>query len=190
LRDCQGVREGLSPWPMSDNPSAPERGDQPSPADAASGSGTATPERPSEYLADVGFDELALSPEIRRAVADRGYAHPTPVQAQAFDPVMQGKDLIVRSKTGTGKTAAFGLPLLEKMDPEDKAVRALVLCPTRELALQVAAELADLGKYKGVRVSAIYGGASLQDQAEAPQRGAPPAAGPPGPAWDHRPRET
>src|SRR5215475_4732363 len=109
---------------MSDNPSAPDRGDSRLPAGAAAHD-TATTERPAEYLAEVGFEELALSPEIRRALVDRGYTHPTPVQAQAFDPVMQGKDLIVRSKTGTGKTAAFGLPLLEKMDPSDKAVRAL-----------------------------------------------------------------
>ena len=170
---------------MSDNPSAPERGDDSSPSDAANDPGTATPDRPAEYLAEVGFEALALSPEIRRALVDRGYAHPTPVQAQAFDPVMQGKDLIVRSKTGTGKTAAFGLPLLEKMDPEDKAVRALVLCPTRELALQVAAELSDLGKYKGVRVSAIYGGASMQEQEDALERGSPIVVGTPGRIWDH-----
>jgi ATP-dependent RNA helicase DeaD len=170
---------------MSDNPSAPERGDDPSPPDAATDPGTATTERPAEYMAEVGFEALALSPEIRRALVDRGYTHPTPVQAQAFDPVMQGKDLIVRSKTGTGKTAAFGLPLLEKMDPEDKAVRALVLCPTRELALQVAAEISDLGKHKGVRVSAIYGGASMQEQEEALERGSPIVVGTPGRIWDH-----
>jgi ATP-dependent RNA helicase DeaD len=170
---------------MSDNPPAPERGDSSAPSDAAPAPETTPPERPAEYLAEVGFDELALSPEIRRAIADRGYTHPTPVQAQAFDPVMQGKDLIVRSKTGTGKTAAFGLPLLEKMDPEDKAVRALVLCPTRELALQVASELSDLGKHKGVRVTAIYGGASMKDQEDALISGSPIVVGTPGRIWDH-----
>ncbi|HVP59021.1 MAG TPA: DEAD/DEAH box helicase [Myxococcaceae bacterium] len=170
---------------MSDNPPAPERGDASLPPDAAPAPETATPERPAEYMAEVGFEDLALSPEIRRALADRGYTHPTPVQAQAFDPVMQGKDLIVRSKTGTGKTAAFGLPLLEKMDPEDKAVRALVLCPTRELALQVAAELQDLAKYKGVRVTAIYGGASMQDQENALESGSPIVVGTPGRIYDH-----
>ncbi len=171
---------------MSDNPSAPEHGDSAPPSGAAPApEAAAPPERPAEYLAEVGFDELALSPEIRRALADRGYTHPTPVQAQAFDPVMQGKDLIVRSKTGTGKTAAFGLPLLEKMDPEDKAVRALVLCPTRELALQVAAELSDLGKHKGVRVSAIYGGASMKEQEDALESGSPIVVGTPGRIWDH-----
>jgi ATP-dependent RNA helicase DeaD len=71
--------------------------------------------RPTEYIADVSFDDLNLSEPLRRAVAERGYTHPTPVQARAFGPVMEGRDLIVRSKTGTGKTAAFGLPLLEKI---------------------------------------------------------------------------
>ncbi len=170
---------------MSDNTPAPERGEVSVPPDTASAPEMATPERPAEYLAEVGFEDLALSPEIRRALVDRGYTHPTPVQAQAFDPVMQGKDLIVRSKTGTGKTAAFGLPLLEKMDPEDKAVRALVLCPTRELALQVAAELQDLAKYKGVRVTAIYGGASMQDQENALESGSPIVVGTPGRIYDH-----
>ena len=170
---------------MSDNPSAPERGDSTAPSDAPPAPDTEAPQRPAEYLAEVGFEELALSPEIRRALSDRGYTHPTPVQAQAFDPVMQGKDLIVRSKTGTGKTAAFGLPLLEKMDPEDKAVRALVLCPTRELALQVAAELQDLAKYKGVRVTAIYGGASMQEQQDALESGSPIVVGTPGRIYDH-----
>jgi len=190
LRDCQGVREGLSPCSMSDNTSAPDRGEVPAASDAvpppeAAAAEPATPGLPSEYLAEIGFEDLALSPEIRRALTDRGYTHPTPVQAQAFDPVMQGKDLIVRSKTGTGKTAAFGLPLLEKMDPEDKAVRALVLCPTRELALQVAAELQDLAKYKGIRVTAIYGGASMQEQENALESGSPIVVGTPGRVYDH-----
>jgi ATP-dependent RNA helicase DeaD len=174
---------------MSDNPSAPDRGEVPALTDVAPPPETAPeaapPGLPSEYLAEIGFEDLALSPEIRRALVDRGYTHPTPVQAQAFDPVMQGKDLIVRSKTGTGKTAAFGLPLLEKMDPEDKAVRALVLCPTRELALQVAAELQDLAKYKGIRVTAIYGGASMQDQENALISGSPIVVGTPGRVYDH-----
>src|SRR5262245_5569133 len=99
---------------------------------------------PTDYVSEISFDDLGLSPEVRRAVKERGYEHPTPVQAKAFRPVLDGRDLIVRSKTGTGKTAAFGLPLIERIDPNDKVVRGLVLCPTRELALQVAAELSDL----------------------------------------------
>jgi ATP-dependent RNA helicase DeaD len=140
---------------------------------------------PQDYVADIGFDDLPISPEIRRALAERGYDRPTPVQAKAFAPVLAGRDLIVRSKTGTGKTAAFGLPLLERIDPADREVRALVLCPTRELALQVAAEVGDLGKYKGIKVTAIYGGASMKAQEDALEAGVHIVVGTPGRVYDH-----
>jgi ATP-dependent RNA helicase DeaD len=143
------------------------------------------PSRPAEYVADVSFDDLNLSEPLRRGITDRGYTNPTPVQAKAFGPVMQGRDLIVRSKTGTGKTAAFGLPLLEKISAEDKRVRALILCPTRELALQVSEELAALGKYKGVKVAAIYGGASMKQQEDALEEGTQIIVGTPGRVFDH-----
>jgi ATP-dependent RNA helicase DeaD len=142
-------------------------------------------ERPQEYVAEIGFDDLGLSPPIRRAVAERGYTHPTPVQAKAFKPVHEGRDLICRSKTGTGKTAAFGLPLLERINPEDRVVRALVLCPTRELALQVAAEIGELGKYRGVKVAAIYGGTSMKTQEDALESGTQFIVGTPGRVYDH-----
>jgi ATP-dependent RNA helicase DeaD len=115
-----------------------------SPGEGADG---APSSRPGEYIADISFEEMNLSEPLRRAIAEAGYTNPTPVQSKAFAPVMEGRDLIVRSKTGTGKTAAFGLPLLEKISAEDKGVRALILCPTRELAMQVAEELTRLGKY-------------------------------------------
>jgi ATP-dependent RNA helicase DeaD len=140
---------------------------------------------PQDYVADIGFDDLPISPEVRRALAERGYRHPTPVQAKAFAPALAGRDLIVRSKTGTGKTAAFGLPLFERIDPADREVRALVLCPTRELALQVAAELGDLGKYKGIKVTAIYGGASMKAQEDALESGVHIVVGTPGRVYDH-----
>ncbi|KFA93427.1 DEAD/DEAH box helicase [Archangium violaceum] len=143
------------------------------------------PSRPAEYVADVSFDDLNLSEPLRRGIADRGYTNPTPVQAKAFGPVMAGRDLIVRSKTGTGKTAAFGLPLLEKISAEDKKVRALILCPTRELALQVSEELAALGKHKGVKVAAIYGGASMKQQEDALEEGTQIIVGTPGRVFDH-----
>jgi len=143
------------------------------------------PTRPAEYIADIGFDEMNLSEPLRRALAERGYTHPTPVQARAFRPVMEGKDLIVRSKTGTGKTAAFGLPLLEKIPADEKRVRALILCPTRELAMQVADELRSLGKHKGVKVAAIYGGASMKQQEDAFEEGTPIIVGTPGRVFDH-----
>ncbi|NBC40878.1 DEAD/DEAH box helicase [Corallococcus exiguus] len=141
--------------------------------------------RPGEYIADISFEEMNLSEPLRRALAERGYTSPTPVQAKAFGPAMAGKDLIVRSKTGTGKTAAFGLPLLEKIPADEKRVRALILCPTRELALQVAEELTTLAKYKGVKVAAIYGGASMKQQEDALEEGTPIIVGTPGRVFDH-----
>jgi ATP-dependent RNA helicase DeaD len=143
------------------------------------------PTRPAEYVADIGFDDMNLSEPLRRALAERGYTHPTPVQARAFRPAMEGRDLIVRSKTGTGKTAAFGLPLLEKIPADEKKVRALILCPTRELALQVADELKMLAKHKGVKVAAIYGGASMKQQEDALEEGTPIIVGTPGRVFDH-----
>jgi len=143
-----------------------------------------------EYIAELGFDQFNLSPSIRRAVTERGYLHPTPVQARVFQPMLEGRDLIVRSKTGTGKTAAFGLPLLEMATASSGEVEAMVLCPTRELALQVATEISDLGKYKGVSVAAIYGGASMKAQEEALEKGAAIVVGTPGRIYDHIRRGT
>ena len=142
-------------------------------------------DRDQEYVADVSFDSLGLSPEVRKAIAERGYTHPTPVQAKAFAPVMAGKDVIVRSKTGTGKTAAFGIPLLEKIAKGEKKVKALIMCPTRELAMQVAAELTELAKYREVRVTAIYGGASMKVQEDALDEGSAIIVGTPGRVYDH-----
>ncbi len=142
-------------------------------------------DRDQEYVADVSFDSLGLSPEVRKAIAERGYTHPTPVQAKAFAPVMAGRDLIVRSKTGTGKTAAFGLPLLERIEKGEKKVKALILCPTRELAMQVAAELSELAKYREIRVTAIYGGASMKVQEDALDDGSAIIVGTPGRVFDH-----
>ncbi|MDP1920290.1 MAG: DEAD/DEAH box helicase [Myxococcales bacterium] len=146
---------------------------------------TGSSERPQEYLADVSFDDLGLSPELRRAIADRGYTHPTPVQAKAYAPARQGKDLIVRSKTGTGKTAAFGLPLIDQIPMGTREVKALIMCPTRELAIQVAQELASLAKYRDVQVMSIYGGASMKEQEDALKAGASIVVGTPGRVFDH-----
>ncbi len=142
-------------------------------------------ERPQEYLADTSFEDMKLSPELARAIAERGYTHPTPVQAKAYPAVMAGKDVIVRSKTGTGKTAAFGIPLLEKIPVGDRGVRALVMCPTRELAMQVATELEALAKYRDISVVAIYGGASMKQQEDALRAGASIVVGTPGRVYDH-----
>ena len=142
-------------------------------------------ERPAEYVADIGFDDLPLAEELRQAIRERGWASPTPVQAKAFLPAVHGKDLIVRSKTGTGKTGAFGLPILQRMQQGERGVKAIVLCPTRELALQVAGELKELAKYRDVQVAAIYGGASMKDQEDALDDGAAIVVGTPGRVIDH-----
>jgi ATP-dependent RNA helicase DeaD len=143
-----------------------------------------------DYISDVSFDDLPLSDELRRGIAEKGYLQPTPVQVAAFKPLLAGKDLIVRSKTGTGKTAAFGIPLLERIPAGAGEPRALVLCPTRELAIQVADELAALGKYKGSKVVAIYGGASMSTQVEALRAGGEIIVGTPGRVYDHIRRGT
>ncbi|MEW6433935.1 MAG: DEAD/DEAH box helicase, partial [Myxococcota bacterium] len=146
---------------------------------------TGSADRPREYVAEATFDDLELSPELRRAIAERGYVSPTPVQVRAFQPAKAGKDLIVRSKTGTGKTAAFGMPIIERIPMGTREVKALVLCPTRELALQVATELEALAKYRDVTVTAIYGGASMKQQEDALTAGSAIIVGTPGRVYDH-----
>src|SRR5687767_15964528 len=95
------------------------------------------------------FDALPLSADVRRAVDDLGYTHPTPVQRAVFEPTTRGRDLVVQARTGTGKTAAFGLPLIDSIVKTTKhAVQAMVLCPTRELALQITRELTALAKHR------------------------------------------
>ena len=87
------------------------------------------------------FSGLGISPEILAALQDLGYEEPTPIQAEAIGKLMKGYDMIGQSQTGTGKTAAFGIPAIELTDPEDRRLQAVVLCPTRELCMQVAEEL-------------------------------------------------
>ena len=96
---------------------------------------------------EVRFEELGLRPEIMRAVKKMGFEEASPIQAKAIPVMMSGCDLIGQAQTGTGKTAAFGIPLLEKIDPKNKRLQAIVLCPTRELAIQVAEEIRHLAYY-------------------------------------------
>ncbi|HWV37500.1 MAG TPA: DEAD/DEAH box helicase [Vulgatibacter sp.] len=147
-------------------------------------------ERPSDYVAGIPFSDLPLSDELQRAIAEHGYTHPTPVQAQAIPKVLAGVDLIVRSKTGTGKTAAFSIPMIEKIPAGTRRPSALVLCPTRELAIQVADEASQLAKYKDLRVAAIYGGAPMGQQITALEEGAEIIVGTPGRVYDHIRRGT
>src|SRR5512133_3734741 len=127
---------------------------------------------PSDYVSEASFDELGLSEPLRRAVAERGYTKPTPVQTASYRPIRDGKDVIVRSKTGTGKTAAFAIPILERIADGRRKASALVMCPTRELALQVAEEMTALARHKDLTVVTVYGGASIGDQKEKLEAGA------------------
>jgi ATP-dependent RNA helicase DeaD len=137
------------------------------------------------------FDTLKLSAEVRRAVDELGYVHPTPVQRAVFDPVTRGADLVVQARTGTGKTAAYGLPMVDAVVRRSSAVvQVLVLCPTRELALQVAREMEALAKYRGTKIAAVYGGAPMGAQVQKINEGAQIVAGTPGRVLDHLRRGT
>jgi ATP-dependent RNA helicase DeaD len=111
------------------------------------------------------FAELGLSESTQKALAHLGYERPTPIQEQAIPPLLEGRDVIGQAQTGTGKTAAFGLPMVEYVDPEHTAVQALVLTPTRELCIQVTQALRAYGERKGIEVVAVFGGAPIRDQA-------------------------
>jgi ATP-dependent RNA helicase DeaD len=134
----------------------------------------------------VTFDALPLHPDVRQAVDDLGYVHPTPVQRAVYDPASRGRDLVVQARTGTGKTAAFGLAIINSVIRKaELRVQALVLCPTRELALQVARELETLGKYRGVLSVAVYGGAPMPGQVRQLAAGVHILVGTPGRILDH-----
>jgi ATP-dependent RNA helicase DeaD len=110
------------------------------------------------------FAELGLAPEILDALHDVGYEHPSPIQEQAIPPLLAGSDVIGQAQTGSGKTAAFGLPMLQYVDPSDPEVQGLVLTPTRELCIQVTQALRAYGQRKGVDVVAVFGGAPIRTQ--------------------------
>ena len=132
------------------------------------------------------FSELFLSEEVLRGITEMGYETPTPIQEQSIPVMLEGHDMIGQAQTGTGKTAAFGLPVLDKINVYDKNVQALILCPTRELCIQIADELEKMAKYKrGVKVLSIYGGDSYTRQIRGLKEGAQIVAGTPGRVMDH-----
>src|SRR6266540_4359495 len=126
----------------------------------------------SDYVSSTTFADLPISDELRLGIGDRGYTTPTPVQAAVFGPILAGRDVICRSKTGTGKTAAFGIPLLERIPGGTRKASALVLCNTRELALQVSQELESLARHKNISVIAVYGREKKGEKKKALQEGA------------------
>jgi ATP-dependent RNA helicase DeaD len=139
----------------------------------------------------VRFDELNLSPEVQRAITEMGYEEASPIQSAAIPVMLAGKDVIGQAQTGTGKTAAFSIPAIEGVDGESRDVQVIVLCPTRELAVQVSGEIQKLGKYKkGLAVVPIYGGSSYDRQFRALERGVQIVIGTPGRIMDHIERGT
>lgn len=139
----------------------------------------------------IRFDELNLDAKILRAVTDMGFEAASPIQAKAIPLEIEGKDIIGQAQTGTGKTAAFGIPLLQKIDPKNKKLQAVVLCPTRELAIQVAEEIRSLAKYMhGIKVLPIYGGQEIVKQIRSLKDGVQVIIGTPGRVMDHMRRKT
>ena len=118
-------------------------------------------------MENITFQDLPISEEILNALEKKGYGYPTQVQAEAIPPLMEWKDVIAKAPTGTGKTFAFGIPVIEHIDPASEAVQAAILAPTRELALQIGDELRTLLEFKkGIRVAVLYGGQRLDTQAK------------------------
>ena len=137
------------------------------------------------------FEDLNLSKDIEKAIADMGFEEATPIQAEAIPVIMDGKDIIGQAQTGTGKTASFGIPIIENIDSSSKKIQAIVLCPTRELAIQVSEELNLLLKYKkNVRVMPIYGGQDIERQIRALKQGVQIVIATPGRLIDHINRKT
>ncbi len=137
------------------------------------------------------FTELSLSADILKAVDKLGFEQAAPIQAETIPLLLQGKDVVGQSQTGSGKTAAFAIPAIEKTDPRQRAVQALILCPTRELAIQVAEEVHKLSLFKrGLHALPIYGGQSYERQFYGLRQGAQIVIGTPGRVMDHIRRET
>jgi len=152
---------------------------------------SATPAAEKEAAPAPTFDAIPLGAEVRKAVEALGYVHPTPVQLAVFEPATRGKSLVVQARTGTGKTAAFGLPIIDTLVKRSQSgVQALILTPTRELALQVARELERLAQFRGTKIVAIYGGAPMGRQIAALEEGAQVVVGTPGRVLDHLRRGT
>lgn len=138
------------------------------------------------------FEELGVSPEIRRAIEEMGYEQPMPVQEEVIPYLLgENNDVVALAQTGTGKTAAFGLPLIQKINVNDRIPQSLILCPTRELCLQIAGDLNDYSKYiDGLRVLPVYGGSSIESQIRALKRGVHIIVATPGRLLDLMERKT
>lgn len=137
------------------------------------------------------YEEAGIDSRILRAVRELGFEYMTPIQEQAIPLFMTGQDIIGQAQTGTGKTAAFGIPILQKIDPENRSLQAVILCPTRELAMQAADELRKFAKYmNGIKVLPVYGGQEIYKQIKNLKTGVQIVVGTPGRVMDHMRRHT
>ena len=140
---------------------------------------------------NITFADLGLSEEMLKALEKKGYGYPTTIQAQAIPEFMQWKDVIAKAPTGTGKTFAFGIPMIEHIDAQSEAVQGLILAPTRELAIQIGDELRSLlTYYQNIRVAVLYGGASIGPQIKQLERKPQIVVATPGRLMDHYNRKT
>ena len=144
-----------------------------------------------EITQGVSFDSFGLSEASMRAVRNKGYTISTPVQAGCIPPMMEGKDVIAKAPTGTGKTMAFGIPIIESIDPASEKVQAIILAPTRELAIQITDEMREVAVcHEGVRIVCLYGGQPIGKQIEALKRRPQIVVATPGRLSDHMKRRT
>jgi ATP-dependent RNA helicase DeaD len=138
----------------------------------------------------AAFAELGVDPHLLRAVEELGFEEPTPIQEQAIPLMLRGADVIAQAQTGTGKTAAYGLPIIQNLEADARQPQALILCPTRELAVQVAEAIFKMGKYKHVSIVPVYGGQPIERQLRALRQGVHIVVGTPGRIMDHMRRGT
>ena len=139
----------------------------------------------------VRFDTLGLSEELLRGLEKKGITQSTPVQAGCIPPMMEWKDVIAKAPTGTGKTFAFGLPIIEHIDPEEECLQAVIMAPTRELAIQITAELREAALFKqGIRIVCVYGGDPINKQIDALKKRPQIVVATPGRLSDHMKRRT
>ena len=144
-----------------------------------------------EQKEGLRYEDAGIDGRILRAVKELGFEHMTPIQEQAIPLFMMGRDIIGQAQTGTGKTAAFGIPILQKINPENRSLQAVILCPTRELAMQAADELRKFAKYmNGIKVLPVYGGQEIYKQIKNLKTGVQIVVGTPGRVMDHMRRRT
>lgn len=142
-------------------------------------------------MENILFNDLEISRELKKAINYMGFEEATPIQSQSIVPILEGRDVIAQAPTGTGKTCAFGIPLIETMDMEAREIRGLILCPTRELVIQTTEELYKLTKYKSsIRIVPIYGGQNIERQITALKKKPQIIVATPGRLMDHMRRRT